>query len=82
MEFPVLHYTGVLKRWKKKTLLFVEEGFKLIDKSLPNSKSNDMIYFLKNAIILENIKNNKTLEISLRKGRIFIQAFHQKKNKL
>ena len=45
MEFPVLHYTGVLKRWRKKILLFVDEGFKLIDKSLPNSKSNDMIYF-------------------------------------
>ena len=82
MEFPVLHYTGVLKRWKKKTLLFVEEGFKLIDKSLPNSKSNDMIYFLKNAIILENIKNNKTLEISLRKGRIFIQAFSPKEKQI
>ena len=82
MEFPVLHYTGVLKRWKKKILLFVEEGFKLIDKILPNSKSNDMIYFLKNAIILENIKNNKTLEISLRKGRIFIQAFSPKEKQI
>ena len=82
MEFPVLHYTGVLKRWRKKILLFVDEGFKLIDKSLPNSKSNDIIYFLKNAIILENIKNNKTLEISLKKGRIFIQAFSPKEKQI
>ena len=56
MEFPVLHYTGVLKRWRKKILLFVDEGFKLIDKSLLNSKSNDFIYVLKNAMIFENIK--------------------------
>ena len=82
MEFPVLHYTGVLKRWRKKILLFVDEGFKLIDKSLPNNKSNDVIYFLKNAIILESIKNNKTLEISLRKGRIFIQAFSPKEKQI
>ena len=82
MEFPVLHYTGVLKRWRKKSLLFVDEGFKLIDKSLPNNKSNDVIYVLKNAIILESIKNNKTLEISLRKGRIFIQAFSPKEKQI
>ena len=82
MEFPVLHYTGVLKRWRKKTLLFVEEGFKLIDKNLPNSKSNDIIYFLKNAVILDNIKSNKTLEISLKKGRIFIQAFSPKEKQI
>ena len=82
MEFPVLHYTGVLKRWRKKILLFVDEGFKLIDKSLPNNKSNDVIYVLKNAIILESIKNNKTLEISLRKGRIFIQAFSPKEKQI
>ena len=82
MEFPVLHYTGVLKRWRKKILLFVDEGFKLIDKSLPNNKSNDVIYFLKNALILESIKNNKTLEISLRKGRIFIQAFSPKEKQI
>jgi hypothetical protein len=82
MEFPVLHYTGVLKRWRKKILLFVDEGFKLIDKSLPNSKSNDIIYFLKNAVILDNIKSNKTLEISLKKGRIFIQAFSPKEKQI
>ena len=78
MEFPVMHYTGVLKRWRKKILLLVDEGFKLIDKSLPNSKSNGIIYILKNAIILESISNNKTLEISLRKGRVYIQAFSPK----
>ena len=82
MEFPVLHYTGVLKRWRKKILLFVDEGFKLIDKNLPNNKANDIIYILKNAIILENIKNNKALEISLRKGRIFIQAFSPKEKQI
>ena len=82
MEFPVLHYTGVLKRWRKKILLFVDEGFKLIDKSLLNSKSNDFIYVLKNAMIFENIKNNKTLEISLKKGRIFIQAFSPKEKQI
>ena len=82
MEFPVLHYTGVLKRWKKKVLLFVDEGLKLIDKSLPNNKSNDIVYFLKNAVVLENIKNNKTLEISLKKGRIFIQAFSPKEKQI
>ena len=82
MEFPVLHYTGVLKRWRKKILLLVDEGFKLIDKSLPNSKSNNVIYFLKNAVVLENIKNNKTLEISLRTGRVFIQAFSPKEKQI
>ena len=82
MEFPVLHYTGVLKRWRKKILLFVDEGFKLIDKNLPNNKANDIIYILKNAVILENIKNNKALEISLRKGRIFIQAFSPKEKQI
>ena len=82
MEFPVLHYTGVLKRWKKKILLFVDEGFKLIDKTLPNNKSNDTIYFLKNAVVLENIKNNKALEISLKKGRIFIQTFSPKEKQI
>ena len=82
MEFPVLHYTGVLKRWRKKNLLLVEEGFKLIDKSLPNSKANNIIYFLKNAVVLENRKNNKTLEISLRSGRIFIQAFSPKEKQI
>ena len=82
MEFPVLHYTGVLKRWKKKVLLFVDEGLKLIDKSLPNNKSNDIVYFLKNAIVLENIKNKKTLEISLKKGKIFIQAFSPKEKQI
>ena len=82
MEFPVLHYTGVLKRWKKKVLLFVDEGFKLIDKTLPNNKANDTIYFLKNAVILENIKNNKALEICLKKGRIFIQTFSPKEKQI
>ncbi len=37
---------------------------------------------MKNAIILENIKNNKALEISLRKGRIFIQAFSPKEKQI
>lgn len=78
MEFPILHYTGVLKRWRNKTLILVDEGFQLIDKSLPNNKANEIIYPLKNAIILENLKNNKSLEISLRKGRVFIQAFSPK----
>ena len=83
MEFPVLHYTGVLKRWRKKTLLFVEEGFKLIDKTLPpGSKSNDVIYFLRNALIYENLKSNKTLEISLKKGKIYIQAFSPKEKQI
>ena len=82
MEFPILHYTGVLKRWRNKTLQLVNEGFKLIDKSLPNSKANDIIYPLKNAIILENLKNNKALEISLRKGRVFIQAFSPKEKQI
>jgi hypothetical protein len=41
-----------------------------------------VIYVLKNAIILESIKNNKTLEISLRKGRIFIQAFSPKEKQI
>ena len=82
MEFPVLHYTGVLKRWRKKILLFVDEGLKLIDKSLPNNKANDIVYFLKNAIVLENINNNKALEISLKKGRIFIQAFSPKEKQI
>ena len=82
MEFPVLHYTGVLKRWRKKVLLLVDEGFKLIDKSLPNSKANNIIYFLKSAVVLENRKNNKTLEISLRSGRIFIQAFSPKEKQI
>ena len=77
-----MHYTGVLKRWRKKTLLFVEEGFKLIDKSLPNSKSNDIIYFVRNATIYENIKSNKTLEINLKKGRIYIQAFSTKEKQI
>ena len=83
MEFPVLHYTGVLKRWRKKTLLFVEEGFKLIDKTLPpGTKSNDVIYFLRNALIYENLKSNKTLEISLKKGKIWIQAFSPKEKQI
>ena len=82
MEFPVLHYTGVLKRWKKKVLLFADEGFKLIDKTLPNNKANDTIYFLKNAVILENIKNNKALEICLKKGRIFILTFSPKEKQI
>mgnify|MGYP002623799201 FL=1 len=83
MEFPVLHYTGVLKRWRKKTLLFVEEGFKLIDKTLPpGTKSNDAIYFLRNALIYENLKSNKTLEISLKKGKIYIQAFSPKEKQI
>ena len=83
MEFPVLHYTGVLKRWRKKTLLFVEEGFKLIDKTLPpGTKSNDVIYFLRNALIYENLKSNKTLEISLKKGKIYIQAFSPKEKQI
>ena len=82
MEFPILHYTGVLKRWRNKTLQLVNEGFKLIDKSLPNSKANDIIYPLKNAIILENLKNNKALEITLRKGRVFIQAFSPKEKQI
>ena len=83
MEFPVLHYTGVLKRWRKKTLLFVEEGFKLIDKTLPpGSKSNDVIYFLRNALIYENLKSNKTLEISLKKEKIYIQAFSPKEKQI
>ena len=68
MEFPILHYTGVLKRWRPKSLLLVDEGFQLIDKSLPNNnKANMIIYPLKSAIILENLKNNKTLEINLKK---------------
>ena len=82
MEFPILHYTGVLKRWRKKTLQLVNEGFKLIDKALPNNKSNNIIYPLRNAIILENLKNNKSLEISLRKGRVFIQAFSPKEKQI
>jgi len=83
MEFPVLHYTGVLKRWRKKTLLFVEEGFKLIDKTLPpGTKSNDVIYFLRNALIYENLKSNKTLEISLKKGKVYIQAFSPKEKQI
>ena len=82
MEFPILHYTGVLKRWRPKTLLFVEDGFRLIDKSLPNNKSNDIIYPIKGAIILENLKNNKTLEINLRKGRVWIQAFSTKEKQI
>ena len=82
MEFPVLHYTGVLKRWRKKILLFVDEGLKLIDKSLPNDKDNDLVYFLKNAIVLENIDNNKGLEINFKKGRIFIQAFSPKEKQI
>ena len=82
MEFPILHYTGVLKRWRKKTLQLVNEGFKLIDKTLPNNKSNNIIYPLRNAIILENLKNNKSLEISLRKGRVFIQAFSPKEKQI
>lgn len=82
MEFPILHYTGVLKRWRSKTLLLVDEGFKLIDKSLPNNKSNDIIYPLKSAIILENLKNNKSLEITLRKGRVYIQAFSTKEKQI
>jgi hypothetical protein len=83
MEFPVLHHTGVLKRWRKKTLLFVEEGFKLIDKTLPpGTKSNDVIYFLRNALIYENLKSNKTLEISLKKGKIWIQAFSPKEKQI
>ena len=82
MEFPILHYTGVLKRWRNKTLQLVNEGFKLIDKSLPNSKANDIIYPLKNAIILENLKNNKALEITLRKGRVFNQAFSPKEKQI
>ena len=82
MEFPILHYTGVLKRWRPKTLLFVEDGFRLIDKSLPNNKSNDIIYPIKGAIILENLKNNKSLEINLRKGRVWIQAFSTKEKQI
>ena len=82
MEFPILNYTGVLKRWRKKTLQLVNEGFKLIDKTLPNNKSNNIIYPLRNAIILENLKNNKSLEISLRKGRVFIQAFSPKEKQI
>jgi len=82
MEFPILHYTGVLKRWRRKTLLLIEEGFRLIDKSLPNSKANDIIYPLKGAVILESLKNNKTLEISLKKGRVFIQAFSPKEKQI
>ena len=56
--------------------------FKLIDKSLPNSKSNDIIYFVRNATIYENIKSNKTLEINLKKGRIYIQAFSTKEKQI
>ena len=82
MEFPILHYTGVLKRWRRKTLQLVKEGFKLIDKTLPNNKSNNIIYPLRNAIILENLKNNKSLEISLRKGRVYIQAFSPKEKQI
>ena len=82
MEFPILHYTGVLKRWRNKTLQLVDDGFKLIDKTLPNNKANDIIYPLKSAIILENLKNNKSLEITLRKGRVFIQAFSTKEKQI
>ena len=82
MEFPILHYTGVLKRWRRKTLQLVKEGFKLIDKALPNNKSNNIIYPLRSAIILENLKNNKSLEISLRKGRVYIQAFSPKEKQI
>ena len=83
MEFPILHYTGVLKRWRPKSLLLVDEGFQLIDKSLPNNnKANMIIYPLKSAIILENLKNNKTLEINLKKGRVWIQAFSTKEKQI
>ena len=83
MEFPILHYTGVFKRWRPKSLLLVDEGFQLIDKSLPNNnKANSIIYPLKSAIILENLKNNKTLEISLKKGRVWIQAFSTKEKQI
>ena len=83
MEFPILHYTGVLKRWRPKSLLLVDEGFQLIDKSLPNNnKANMIIYPLKSAIILENLKNNKTLEITLKKGRVWIQAFSTKEKQI
>ena len=82
MEFPILHYTGVLKRWRRKTLLLVDEGFRLIDKALPNNKANVIIYPLKDAIILESLKNNKTLEINLKKGRVFIQAFSLKEKQI
>ena len=82
MEFPVLFYTGVIKRWKKKSLLFVDEGFKLVDKSIVNLKTNDIIYPLKNAIIKESLKNNKTLEITLVNRRMFIQAFSPKEKQI
>ena len=83
MEFPILHYTGVLKRWKPKTLILIDEGFQLIDKTLPNNnKTNSLIYPLKGAIILENLKNNKTLEINLKKGRVWIQAFSTKEKQI
>ena len=82
MEFPILHYTGVLKRWRRKTLQLVNDVFKLIDTSLPNNKSNNIIYPLRSAIILENLKNNKSLEISLRKGRVYIQAFSPKEKQI
>ena len=82
MEFPVLFYTGVIKRWKKKSLLFVEEGFKLIDKSVVNLKTNEIIYPLRNAIIKESLKNKKTLEITLVNRRIIIQAFSPKEKQI
>ena len=82
MEFPVLHYTGVLKRWKKKTLQLVEEGCKLIDGTFPNNKANNIIYFLRNAVVLDNIKNDKLMEISLRSGRLYIQAFSLKEKQI
>ena len=82
MEFPVLFYTGVIKRWKKKSLLFVDEGFKLIDKTVVNLKTNDIIYPLRNAIIKESIKNKKTLEINISNRRIIIQAFSPKEKQI
>ena len=82
MEFPILHYIGMFKRWRRKSLLLVDEGFRILDKSLPNNKSNKIIYPLKGAIVLENLKNNKALEINLRKGRIIIQAFSPKEKQI
>lgn len=81
MEFPILFYTGVIKGWKKKTLLFVDQGFKLIDKNT-NLKANNTIYPCRGAIVKESIKNNNTLEITLRNRRIFIQAFSPKEKQV